>query len=74
MNATDVLTIDRPGGLADPIDVTAAPVTSMPAVVEARVGASVGALAFHVGHMGARLGWHGAVTDFSPSTYMECSR
>ncbi len=68
MYATDVLTIDRRGGPAVPIAVTATPVTSMPAVVGARVGASLGALAFQVGHMGARLGWHGAVIDFSPST------
>jgi hypothetical protein len=74
MYATDVLTIDRRGGLAGPIAVTAAPVTSMPALVEARVGASVGALAFQVGHMGARLGWHGTVIDFSPSIQVECSR
>ena len=73
MNATDVLTIDRWGDPGVSIDVTAPPVTSMPAMVGARFGASLSPLAFQMGHMGARLGWHGTVADSSPSTQGECT-
>ena len=69
MNGTDVLTIDgRTGDLGDSIDGIATPMTSMTSMVDARFRASLSPLAFQMGHMGARLGWHGSVAAYSPST------
>ena len=74
MNATDVLTIDTwTGDLDVAIDGNPTPVKPMPAMAEARFGASL-TLAFQIVHMGAGLGWHGTVAESSPSTQVERSR
>ena len=74
MNATNVLTIDSWGDPGVSTGVTAPSVMSMPAMVGARLGASLSPFAFQMGHMGAGLGWHGFVLDSNPSTLLECTR